>query len=455
MISGEQLVFFTGRVLDEIEREELALSLYTDERLAMEKRDELIPESFDLGIIFNQFAAGYLIKTDPGQDSENAFEYRASLTPRVSFLLGDVGNFFMSLGFATGYDDEFFFIYELLRTDMYFRFGELGVRVGRFNYSDPMRYVVNSLMDGIQVTHSSQNGRFGLGGWVTGALYKKNADIMMTAAEEAYYYEPIDKDDFINTYYAPHRYVFSFDWEHPSIGGLVHLNTAATWQFDGRKIPMEERFHTQYYTVKAAIPYNDFLFTVGGSLGHHISVLGDSLANASFIGFDRFSLAGGVGFNYTIPSNFPSMLSFNIDFGSGNALLFRFSKNASGIPFYAFVPVTTQYFGEIFKPTLTGYSIFKLEYSARIIDILGASISASYFLRHDTAASPGNLVSGGDVGLGESSMGAEIYSQLTLSPFSDVQYVLGVGAFMPAMGKNWPDAKSIWRISLRTIFGLY
>jgi len=456
MITGEQLVSFTGRILDKIENDEMAALLYADERLALEKRHELIPDSFDFGILFNQFAAGYLIKADDvNDDSESFFEYRANLTPRVSFILGDIGTFYISLGLSAGYDDSFYHVYELLRTEMFFRFGDLGFRVGRFNYSDPMKFVANSLFDGIQVTHTSHRGQFGIGTWFSGAVYKKNADIMMTAAEIEYYNEPIDRDDFFNTYFAPPRFLFAFDWEHPSIGGLVHLSTAATWQFDGTAVDMDQKFHTQYYTVRAAIPFNDFMFTAGGSIGNFISVLGDSIASATFIGFDRFSLAAGLGVNYTIPSKFHSMVSFNLNFGSGEALLFRFTKDASGLPFYAFVPVTTQYYGEIFKPTLTGYTIFKLEYSARFIEALGASVSGSYFIRHDVNASPGNLVMDGDVGFGESFMGAEINTQVVFSPFSDVRYILGVGAFMPALGNNWPDAKSIWRISIRTTFGLY
>jgi len=57
--------------------------------------------------------------------------------------------------------------------------------------------------------------------------------------------------------------------------------------------------------------------------------------------------------------------------------------------------------------------------------------------------------------LGKSFLGGELFANLVWSPFSDMQYILGAGVFLPAVGNNWPGATAVWRIDFSTIFSLY
>jgi len=57
----------------------------------------LVPESYDFGLLFNQYTAAYIFpQEDKNMDSEKEFEFSAGLVPRVSFILGNIGAFFIS-----------------------------------------------------------------------------------------------------------------------------------------------------------------------------------------------------------------------------------------------------------------------------------------------------------------------------------------------------------------------
>jgi len=213
----------------------------------------------DFGILLNQYG-------ELGSYAEDEFfyEYNASIIPRLSFLIGDTGSFFTSVSMTIGYRDEFFYYPELLRTELSFNFGQIGIRAGRFTHSDPLSNIATGLFDGLRFTHTSPAGRFGIGAWYTGFLYKKNVNITMTEGDQVLYAAPLDYGDFLNTYFAPRRLIASLDWEHPSLGELVRLNTAIIGQIDFTKA--EGKYHNQYFAIKLGVPVNRFLFEMGGSL---------------------------------------------------------------------------------------------------------------------------------------------------------------------------------------------
>jgi len=458
IVSGEQLVFYVGRLLNEREREEALIARRAEERASGERsvKERLHVESFDFGLLLNQYTS-YTKSTDETNDFEY-FEYRGGIVPRVSFLLGDMGHFIASMGFTFGYNDELYYVPELLRTEFFIRFGALGITVGRMNYSDSPGFIVNSLLDGLQLTHSSHRGKFGLGAWYTGALYKKNARIIMTEYEQQHYDTPLVTDDFANTYFAPSRFIASFDWEHPSIGDLIQLNTALTGQIDLSR--REEKYHSEYLSLKAGIPFNSFLFEAGGSLEAFQSKLAEQ--SLAF----KMALAGEFGIHYTLASSFSSRLSFTGHYASGNGTKFgvlsRILSNSSssssrrnrGNPFGAFIPVTAKRYGEIFQAKMAGLTVMNLGYSARFIDSFGTSINASYFMRNDLETQGSYLITG-NTEKDNKLLGAEIFTHFLWSPLSDLQFNLGAGVFIPSLGNYWPDAKAVWRIDLSLVFAVF
>jgi len=97
--------------------------------------------------------------------------------------------------------------------------------------------------------------------------------------------------------------------------------------------------------------------------------------------------------------------------------------------------------------------MFDLTYSARFFETLGASFTASYFIRNDLLTPASYIVTGEDKG--KNLLGAELFSKVIWSPFSDMQFSLGVGTFLPPFGNNWPSARAIWKIDLATVIAIY
>jgi len=384
--------------------------------------------AFDFGLVVNQnFGYGNRGK------SEEKFDYQADILPRFSFLIGDNGEFYLSAGMTLGYEDEFTYVPELLRTGFSMRFGNSVIKAGRIPYADPLSFIASGLFDGVQFSHNGGTGSFNIGAWYTGLLYKKNANITMTANDQARYYSAVDYGDFYNTYFAPPRMLAAVGWEHPSIGEFLRFKASVIGQFD--LIDADVKYHSQYFILKAGIPVKSLLFELGGSLELAQTVLADE---SSF----NIAFAGDFGVFWTLPSSFSSRLSFTGTIAGGRV------DDVVG----AFVPVTTKYYGSIFEQKMSGLSVLNLNYSARIAGALGTSVSMSYFVRNDLGTYKGYPLSGS--GSDGYFLGAEFFARVIWSPVSDLQLNLGGGAFLPAMGDAAPDANPQWRIELTAILAV-
>jgi hypothetical protein len=433
-ISGEYLIFTVGRALAERERlDELAAKQAEERKTAIAKREFLQPESFDFGLLLTQdiavFHDSYFGNTD--------FIYKGNAVPRFSLLMGKTASFITSMGFGIEYgsdNNELNKTFELLRTEFSIHFWGFGLRVGRFSYSDPMKFVADGLFDGIQLTHNSSFGQFGLGGWYTGALYKNNANILMNSNDWAIYNTPLLKYHYFKNYFAPRRGIISVDWEHPSLGTSVQLKTALTGQFDMSN--MDEKYYSQYFTLSAGINLKNFLIKAGGSIELAEITDGDAVSAVNL------GIAGELGFHFSLPSKYNSQIALKARYGSG-----------AGKMFGAYIPITTTYYGDIFQVGIAGHTIIDLIYSVRFLESLGASLTASYFIRNDLLTPAVYIITGTDAE--KKLLGLEFFSKLVWSPVSDIQFNLGLGAFLPPFGNNWPKAEAIWKFDLTTIIALY
>ena len=380
----------------------------------------------DFGLLLNQYA-GF-----GNADEENQFEYKAGIVPRFSKIINHKSSFNISASISVNNTDEFLVIPELLRTEFSAQFDYWGLRLGRFLYSDPLGFVVSGLFDGIQLTHTSSSGRIGFGAWYTGLQYKKSANITMTENDLENYSAPFDYSDFANTYFAPSRLFASFDYENYAIGELLRLRAAVIGQFD---FSDTEKLNSQYLIIKMGIPAADFLFELGGSLEMIQPIVA---GNDSF----NFAFAGDFGIFWTLPAASRSRLSFNgrMSGGYGDDLI------------SAFVPITNTYYGEIFQAKMSSLSVLALNYSTRISSKIGTSVSVSYFMRHDLVTQNSYPIA--DEGNKKSLLGAEVFARMVWSPVSDLQFNLGGGAFIPALGDNWPNEKPIWRIDLSAVLAI-
>ena len=401
--------------------------------------------AFDFGLITNQYIGLY-----NQTESESIFEYKGDILPRFSGLIGDSGEFLVSAGLSFGAKDEFYFVPELLRTEIYMRFDSSAVRAGRIYYSDPIGFIADGLFDGVQFSHNSSAGIFSAGAWYTGLLYKGSAKITMTDNDINIYESKLDYGNFADTYFAPKRMLVSFDWEHPSIAELFSLKFAITGQFD--LSDADFTLHTQYLTVKASLPVKSLLFEIGGSLETLQTVRTDYDWIAVNKGQDHIGVsvnskftmafAGDFGVFWTLPSDFLSRLSFLGHIAGGRV------DNFIG----AFVPVSIKIYGGVFQPKLSALSIFTLNYTARLDRTIGAGLSASCFIRNDLGTFMSYPVSENSEGY---FLGTEIFARVIWSPFSDLQLNIGGGAFLPAIGDAGPEEEALWRAELTVTLSIY
>jgi len=388
----------------------------------------LVPLShaIDFGVIVDQ-SAGY-----GGAGDDTGVDYIGTIVPRFSTLIGDAGDLYVSAGFTVDYgDDVITFVPELLRTEFSWLFSFGDIKAGRMYYADPLGFIADGLFDGARVSLNTGIGTFGAGAWYTGLLYKRRAEIAMTAQEiEAYALEP-DYKNFSNTYFAPRRLAAALDWEHLSLGsqgrlGPLQARAALIGQFDlgGGGL------HSQYIVGKVTLP----LSVLSIDLGACLELLQD---NGTFAA----AAAAELGIQLPLPTPIQDRLSFTARYSSGG------SKDDT---FTAFLPLTTKAQGEIFEVKLSGISLLSLEYVARIIPALSAGVSSTYFIRSNlethTAYPP--IQDGGGYFLGN-----EFYARLMWNPFSDMQINLGGGTFLPSMGNAASDAGAVWRVELNVVIG--
>jgi hypothetical protein len=395
----------------------------------------------DFGLLLGQHAE---MNTEGGEEaapSPGGFEYQASLLPHFSMLFGDSSELYVSAGFSLNVEDTVYFVPELLRTEYSYHSGNWRIRVGRIPYADPLGFIATGLFDGARFTYNTKMGNLGIGAWYTGLLYKKSANITMTAEDQISWNTPLDYDDFSNTYFASRRFLASLDWEHPSVAELLNLKAAVTIQADlsGR----DEKYHSQYFTVKAAMPFKSFGFELGGSLETAQSKQAPNGADTSDDNDFNAAFAWDLGVFWTLPTKFDSRLSLTGLFAGGN----------TGGKVAAFVPITGHLYGDIIQAKLSGISVLSLDYTARFIESLETSLGTSYFVRNDLGtfmAWPINYADNTGYFLGP-----ELFLRLDWNPVSDIQLSLGGGVFLPGMGNVNPDEKPKWHAELTAVITIY
>jgi hypothetical protein len=360
----------------------------------------------DVGVVLEQNAE----YSNYGDDT--AFAYDGIIIPRVTGLVGDKGDFYVSLGLSY-MNDPWSFVPELLQTDFNWRSGNTGLTAGRMSYDDPLGYIASGLFDGGRVAFDTGMGSFSIGAWYTGLLYKKRANIEMTDNEYTANNTELDYGDFADTYFAPRRVLAAFDWEHNGLWEKVIARLSLLSQFD----LTEEKLNSQYFAGKIIIPYKVFSFNLGGCF---------ELIEANDKTGSAFAAEASAEWRHAV-----HYLSLGAKYASGE------SDSLT-----AFLPLTTNTQGNIFETKLSGISMFSLDYTARLHETFSAGLYPAYF-----------ILTGSDSE--EKMLGGEIYAALFWSPVPDIGIVLGGGAFLPSLGNVSPDEKVSWRIKLNVVLALF
>ena len=383
--------------------------------------------SWDWGLLLDQTAG---IESAP--TAAEGFSYSGTLMPWYSTPLGETGKLYLSAGATMEYENESsFFVPQLLRTELSFRLGEGSeLKAGRMLYTDPLGFIANGLFDGARFSLGlGDKGALGMGIWYTGLLYKRNAQITMTGEEYNSYSEALDYSDFTGSYFAPRRLVAALDWDNPYMSDSLRFKTALLSQFDFSG--SENLYHSQYLAAKISVPKGNFMFDIGACL-ELAEISAEDTANEIKLG-----LAGELAAGWVTPSPIRDRLMLTCRLSNGTA---------EDGALYAFVPITTENQGDIIKAKLSGLSMIRLDYTARLNTNFLFSLADSYFILSDLASYRG-LPEGRDGHL----LGNEICGKLMWSPVSDLRFDLGAGVFLPVMGNADKNSDAIWRVELNLI----
>jgi len=171
--------------------------------------------AFDVGLMLDQNAFY------SGVASNTAFAYNGVAVPRISgFMSGDKGEFYISAG-INYQNNPWGFVPELLRTELSWSISYMELSLGRMSYSDPLGYIASGLFDGERFSSHMKAGTISVGVWYTGFIYKKRINIEMTDDEKKSNNAAFNFGDFAGSYFAPRRFLITFDWEHQGLGERV------------------------------------------------------------------------------------------------------------------------------------------------------------------------------------------------------------------------------------------
>ena len=378
--------------------------------------------ALDFGLLLTQ-DAGY-----GGTGKEGYFDYSISAVPRMTALVGRTGNFTITGSFEADYNGGWDYAPELLKTGFSFYPGGWAFEAGRMYQIDPLGYVAEGIFDGVKIAYSSEAGTFSAGAWYTGLLFKKRAIIAMTSGESKANDTPVDFNDFMETYFAPKRFLGAFGWEH--LGLAVRTKLSFLGQFD---FFSDEPLNSQYAILKFTIPIKAVSFGLGGCF---------ELLQSG--GEFRTAFAAEAGIAIEPPTRFKNRISLLARYTSG--------EDGSG-QMTAFLPFTTESQGEILGAKLSGLAMAQLDYLARIHRTCSIKLNASYFIRNDFVTFSGYPLSAGS-GNGKF-LGSEFFGRFIWSPVSDLMLNLGGGAFLPSLGDAAVSAKNKWRAEISAVMSLY
>jgi len=300
---------------------------------------------------------------------------------------------------------------ELARFALSYRNSGFFITTGRVSYTDALGMTAFGLFDGFRLEASLPFGSISAAALYSGLLYRKSAEINMTAADTDINNEPWGFDNFGN-YFASKRLLASLRFDTP-LAEYHTLTFEALAQFDLND--SDEKLHSQYGAVLVEL-YPQ------GKAGLIIGALFEAMENSE----NEFTAALGamVRFKTDIPGSLNDGLNITMRFGSG-------SWNET---FCAFTPVTSPAQGEIFPYSISGLTMISADYSALFHRTFKAEAALRYFLRsHEDPESEGMFY------------GGEVWASAAWQPFNELRLIAGGGAFFPGMGNILVDIETLWK----------
>ncbi|MDR1058007.1 MAG: hypothetical protein LBL43_00515 [Treponema sp.] len=352
--------------------------------------------------------------------------FTGTLTPWFSAALGDTVSLYLSgkLGFEYEYEHQAWaapFLVELDRTELSFRPARrVYLNLGRQRVQDGGGMILSGLFDGLSGSFGLGGGRLSLGAFYTGFLYKKSAEILMTAEDRDRYGAALDYGD-LDSYFASRRVLVSSGIEVPEPGSRLSLALEGLAQFD---LNGEGAYHSQYLEARAGIEAAESLrFTVTG-----IGALGEQEGQDV-----RAQFAAALGADWDVPGTLKDMVQGELRWGSGEV------NRRIG----AFRPVNGISQGTVFSAALGGVMNTRLSYTARPEEGFSFSLGAACFWRTDVETLSDAELDGAS---GKRFLGTEASGSLVWAVQSALRVTAGGGAFFPG-GAFVKDAKIRWKVN--------
>jgi len=361
--------------------------------------------AFDVGLVLDQ---------NLYYSGDTVFAYKGLAIPRISGLLGNIGEFYISVG-INYQNNPWSFVPELLRTEFLWSESVIELSLGRMSYSDPLGFIASGLIDGERFSLHTKAGTFSIGAWYTGFIYKKRINIEMTDDDKKSNDAAFNYGDFIDSYFAPRHILAALDWEHQGLGERVFARLSLLSQTDITSAEL----NSQYIIGKMIVPFGIFAVGFGGCF--------EFIENSE-----------------NMDTAFAAELELAWKTASQSlSLLARYSSTKSG-SMAAFLPVTTNPQGQILLAKLSGISMFSLDYTVRFHRTFTIGLTPSYFFLSDFKNTSGKFF-----------RGAEFFGAFYWGPLPDISVNLGCGAFLPSLGNVTPNGKIIWRAELNLVLSLF
>jgi hypothetical protein len=378
--------------------------------------------ALDYGVVINQ--EGTL--STPDVESDLPGGYVGHFMPWFSWAEGEDIDFYASAGalfmfdryWLDDEDKEWGWTPDVGRTGLVWRPSEsVSFEAGRFRYTDPLGFVMNGLFDGFSLVWNEGGGRFRLGTYGSGFLYKKTSYIIMSNDDLARFHDG-------SWYFASRRVMLTADWELLSARNAqnqINIGGISQWDANDRA---SDRIHTQYLTFRWRRPLGSgWYMDLGGA-----------------VDFELRERALGIGFAlsaapFWIPPSYP------------NGRLFFLGRFASGnwgdSIIRSFKPVTTEAQGRVLRTRFTGLSWIEGGYAYRFLPRLEGEFSAAYFFRTDNETFVDRrLTANGEAFV----LGGEVYGSVKWVPFSFCELSIGGGYFFPLRDEVYAyNAATQWR----------
>ena len=300
---------------------------------------------------------------------------------------------------------------EFSRFSLSYRHAGFYAAAGRIAYTDAMGMIASGLFDGSKIEANIPVGTISAAALYTGFLYKKTAEINMTADDIAANSMPWNISDF-GSYYASKRLLTSLRLDLP----LAEYNTItfeALTQIDLNN--REDSLNSQYTAVMAE------LYPQGKS-GFIFGLLFEAMENRK----GEFNAAFGAMFRYK--TDVPGFLN------DGFNVTMKFTSGSWGKTFTAFTPVTSHSQAKFLPLSISGLGMFSTDYTVLFHRTLKAEASFSYYMRTYKDPELKGVFYGG-----------EVWGSIVWQPFSELRLLFEGGAFFPNMGNIFSGTDTLWK----------